>query len=154
MDICLIGNSKIHTQNQTLFFITSSEPLEKCFFCNFCYLSGASLVAQLVKNLPAVQETWVRKIPWRRKRQPTPVSLPGKSHGQKSLVGYSPWDCKESGKTGRLTLTYLLSISVNALPVTQAKILKLSLTSLSLTPTIPNPSGTLLGFNFKIYAES
>ena len=50
------------------------------------FQSGASLVAQSVKNLPAVQETWswswVEKILWRRKRQPTPVSLPGKSHGQ------------------------------------------------------------------------
>ena len=35
-------------------------------------------------------EPWVRKIPWRRKWQPTPVFLPGKSHGEKSLVGYSP----------------------------------------------------------------
>ena len=34
---------------------------------------------------------WVRKIPWRRKWQPTPVFLPGKSHGQRSLAGYSPW---------------------------------------------------------------
>ena len=34
---------------------------------------------------------WVRKISWRRKWQPTPVFLPGKSHGQRSLVGYSPW---------------------------------------------------------------
>ena len=33
----------------------------------------------------------VGKIPWRRKWQPTPVFLPGKSHGQRSLVGYSPW---------------------------------------------------------------
>jgi len=33
---------------------------------------------------------WVRKIPWRRAWQPTPVFLPGKSHGQRSLVGYSP----------------------------------------------------------------
>ena len=33
---------------------------------------------------------WVRKIPWRRKWQPTPVFLPGGSHGQRSLVGYSP----------------------------------------------------------------
>ena len=33
---------------------------------------------------------------WRRKWQPTPVFLPGKSHGQRSLVGYSPWYCKES----------------------------------------------------------
>ena len=35
---------------------------------------------------------WVGKIPWRRKWQPTPVFLPGKSHGQRSLAGYSPWD--------------------------------------------------------------
>ena len=37
---------------------------------------------------------WVRKTPWRRKWQLTPVFLPGKSHGQKSLVGYSPWGCR------------------------------------------------------------
>ena len=37
---------------------------------------------------------WIKKIPWRRKWKPTPVFLPGKSHGQKSLVGYSPWGCK------------------------------------------------------------
>ena len=57
-------------------------------------LKGAFLVAQSVKNPPAVQEMgfdpWVRKIPWRRKWQPTPVFLPGESHGQRSLVGYSP----------------------------------------------------------------
>ena len=38
---------------------------------------------------------WVGKIPWRRKWQPTPVFLPGKSYGQRSLAGYSSWDCKE-----------------------------------------------------------
>ena len=37
---------------------------------------------------------WVRKILWRRKWQPTPVFLPGRSHGLRSLVGYRPWDCK------------------------------------------------------------
>ena len=40
-------------------------------------------------------DPWVGKIPWRRKWQPIPVPLPGKSHGQRSLVGYSPWGCKE-----------------------------------------------------------
>ena len=40
-------------------------------------------------------DPWVGKIPWRRKRQPIPVSLPEESHGQRSLVGYRPWDCKE-----------------------------------------------------------
>ena len=38
----------------------------------------------------------VRKMPWRRAWQPYPVFLPGKSHGQRSLVGYTPWGCKES----------------------------------------------------------
>ena len=41
----------------------------------------------------------VRKIPWRRKWHPTPVFLPGKSHGQRSLVGYRPWGLKESDTT-------------------------------------------------------
>ena len=40
---------------------------------------------------------WVGKLSWRRKWQPTPVFLPGKSHGQRSLASYSLWDCKESG---------------------------------------------------------
>ena len=48
---------------------------------------------------------WVGKIPWRRKWQPTPVLLPGKFHGQRSLVGYSPWGCKESDTTERLHFT-------------------------------------------------
>ena len=47
----------------------------------------ASLVAQTVKCL----HPWVGKIPWRRKWQPTPVLLPGKFHGQRSLESYCPW---------------------------------------------------------------
>ena len=43
-----------------------------------------------------------RKIPWRRKWQPTPVFFPGKSHGQRSLAGYGPWGHKESNTTERL----------------------------------------------------
>ena len=49
----------------------------------------------MVKHLPAMWETWFKKISWRRKWQLTPACLPGKSHGQRSLVGYSPWGCKE-----------------------------------------------------------
>ena len=45
---------------------------------------------------------WVGKIPWRRAWQPTPVLLPGKSHGQRSLAGYSSWGCKELDVTKRL----------------------------------------------------
>ena len=43
--------------------------------------------------------SWVGKIPWRRKWQPTPVFLPGESHGQRSLVDYSPQGRKESDTT-------------------------------------------------------
>ena len=109
---------------------------------------AVSLVAQLVKNLPAMEETrfdswvgkfpwrrdrlptpvvlgfhggsdgkepnagdikrhgfdsWVRKILWRREWQPFPVFLPGKSHGQRSLVEYSPWSCRELDTTEQLS---------------------------------------------------
>ena len=57
----------------------------------------------MVKRLPALRETqvwsWVGKIPWRRKWQSTPALLPGKSHGWRSLIGYSPWGRKESDTT-------------------------------------------------------
>jgi len=42
---------------------------------------------------------WVRKIPWRRAQQPTPVFSPGESHGQRTLAGYRPWGRKESDMT-------------------------------------------------------
>ena len=44
-------------------------------------------------------DPWVKKIPWRRKQQPTPIFLPEESHGQRSLVGYSLWGHKESDVT-------------------------------------------------------
>ena len=55
-----------------------------------------------------MQETqfnpWIRKIPWRREWQPTPVFLPGKFYGQRSLVSYRAWGCKELDRTEQLTL--------------------------------------------------
>ena len=65
------------------------------------------LGGSLVKNLTAMQKKremwvfvpWVGKIPWKRKWQPTPLFLLGKSHGQRSLAGYSPWGCKELDMT-------------------------------------------------------
>ena len=58
------------------------------------------MVAQMVKNLPAMKETQVQSLGWadplEKEMATTPVFLPGESHGQRSLVGYSPWDCKES----------------------------------------------------------
>ena len=60
-------------------------------------------MAKTVKNLPTMPEIrfnpWVRKIPGKREWQSTPVFLPGQSHGQKSLAGYSPWGCKKSNLT-------------------------------------------------------
>ena len=52
---------------------------------------------------------WVEKIPWRRKWQPTPVFLPGKFHGQRNLVGYSPWGHKELATTEQLHFHFSLS---------------------------------------------
>ena len=57
-------------------------------------IKSFSLVTQTVKNLPAMQDTWVdpkvRKIPYRREWLPTPIFLPGEFHGQRRPEGYSP----------------------------------------------------------------
>ena len=53
-------------------------------------------------------DSWLRKIPWRKKWQPTPVLLPGESYGWRSLVGYNPWGCKESDMTEQLHFTFYL----------------------------------------------
>ena len=63
-------------------------------FANHILQWWASLVVQMVKNMPTI-----RKIPWRRKWQPTPRFLPGEPHGQ----GYSPWGHKESDMIEELT---------------------------------------------------
>ena len=60
---------------------------------------GVSQVVLVVMNVPANArdvkrrgfDSWVGKIPWRRVWQSTPIFLPGESHGQRSLAGYSPW---------------------------------------------------------------
>ena len=60
-------------------------------------------------------DPWVRKMPWRRKWQPTSVFLPGKSHGQRSLGVYSPWGCIESDMTERLSVhTHIRIVSETA----------------------------------------
>ena len=53
-------------------------------------------------------DPWVRKILWRRKWQPTPVFLPGEFHGQRSLVGYSPWGLKEPDMNEQRLLQLLI----------------------------------------------
>ena len=78
------------------------------WFANFC---GASQVVLMVKNFPANSgdagdegfipgfDPWAWKILWRRKWQPAPIFLPGKSHRLRSLVGYSPWDPEKMDMT-------------------------------------------------------
>ena len=69
--------------------------------------SWASLMAQIVMNLPAMKETWFRSLGWddplKEGMQPAPVFLPGESHGQRSLAGYRPWGHKESDTTEQLS---------------------------------------------------
>ena len=65
----------------------------------------------MVKHLPTMQETQVRSLGWKdpleKEMHPTPVLLPGKPHGWRSLVGYSPWGHKESDMTERLHLSLI-----------------------------------------------
>ena len=84
-------------------------------------LNGSTLVAQMVKNLPAVQETQVWSLgeedPLEKGMATTPVFFPGKSHRQRSLAGYSPWGHKESDTTEQLTHTHLLIANTSLISV-------------------------------------
>ena len=90
-------------------------------------------MAQLVKNPPAMRETWARKIPWRRERLPTPVFWPGEFHGL-----YSPLGRKELDTTERLSLSLFYPAHF------------LSLISSTLLPQVP----LLQGSFFKILTFS
>ena len=100
--------SGLHALLQGIFPSQRSNPRFLCLL--HWQMSSLPLVAQTVKNLPAMWETWVqslgRKVPWRREWLLTPVFLPEESHGQKSLAGYSR---KESDTTERLTIKSLTS---------------------------------------------
>ena len=86
--------------------------------------SWASQVALVIKE-PTCQcrrrkrrrfGPWVRKIPWRRARQPTPVFLPGESHGQRSLAGHSRWGCKAGQNCSKLAhvVIFILQVAVQS----------------------------------------
>ena len=69
-------------------------------------------MAQVVKKLPTMQDTWIQSLGQEdllEKEIATPVLLPGKFHGQRSLVGCSPWGHKESDTTERLPFHFSLS---------------------------------------------
>ena len=88
----LVFFKMLYKQNHTLYSLVSllhfavSEALDSCLRSLFLSI-----------NVWRCEfDPWVGKIPWRRAWQPTPVFLPGESHGQRSLVGYSPWGHRES----------------------------------------------------------
>ena len=83
------------------------------FFC-FSFLTQAQCVCLQCRR-PGFN-SWVGKIPWRRKWQSTPALLSGKSHGQRSLIGYSPWGRKESDTTERLHFTFSTRFVIAFLP--------------------------------------
>ena len=104
------GSSQPRDQIQSLVspalagrFFTTTAPWEVLMCRDHAHFGKASLAAQTVKSLPAMRETWVRSLgrehPLEKEMQPTPVFLPGRSHGQRSLAGYSPWDHKELDMT-------------------------------------------------------
>ena len=80
---------------------------------------GASPITEWVKNLPSMQKTqemWVWSLAWevprKRKWQPTPVFLPEKSQGQRSLVDYNPKGCKELAMTEHNTIRFRDNINI------------------------------------------
>ena len=77
---------------------------------------GISLVAQMVKNLPAMPEARVWSLgqedPLEKGWLSTPVFLPGEFHGQRSLEGYSPWDLKELDTIEYLTLFFFFQVNI------------------------------------------
>ena len=111
---CLLESHRTKIQTQ----VHNSKVCAPSFYGFPCCLQqdvpsfGASQVVLVVKNLPANAgrhkrcgfDPQVRKIPWKRTWQPTPVFLPGLSLGQRSLAGYSPWGCKELDMTEQLSL--------------------------------------------------
>ena len=96
-----------------MYFLPQKSRCHTIFVSDLSHL--ASLVAQRVKSLPAKRETWVQSLgqkdPLEKEMQPTPVFLPGKSRGRRSLAGYSPWGRKELDTTERLILTTLSIMS-------------------------------------------
>ena len=98
--MCLIVNSWIYPVCSSFNF---SNPWEVFIIYRHMNLPGGTNskepTCQCRRHKRHRFSPWVGKILWRRKWQPTPVSLSGESHGQRSLVGYNPWGHKESGTT-------------------------------------------------------
>ena len=100
-----------HFRSQRLQDLPRAVPLTLLGFGFHWAQVSTSLMAWQVKNHLQRRrhrrcrfDPWVGKIPWRRKQQPAPVFLPGESHGQRSLAGYSSWVLKELDATEQLSV--------------------------------------------------
>ena len=92
---------------------SSSFPVASVRFSGLSqWLSGKEPSCQYRRLKRCEFNPWVGKIPWSRKRQPTPVFMPGKVHGQRSLVDYSPWDRRKSDMTEHACM-YMYSIMLS-----------------------------------------
>ena len=91
-----------------VWFLGQEVPLEREKLPTSVFLGFP--VAQTIRNCLQCGRPgfnlWIGKTPWRKAWQPTPVFLSGESHGQRSLVGYSPWGHKESDMTERLSTIF------------------------------------------------
>ena len=97
---------QVPLQPEVFFFpleVKCNEKLYPWFSIHLMKLSGTKDIITFSGKIPACQcrrhkrhgfDPWVGKIPWKRAWQPTPVSLPGESHGQRILAGYSSWGRK------------------------------------------------------------
>ena len=95
---------KKQTNKQKNARICEAQYSQVCLHTGF---PGGSVVKRQPANARRRRfDPWVRKIPWRRRWQPTPGFLPGESHEQRSLVGYSPWGHKELNPTEWLNNVY------------------------------------------------
>ena len=101
-----VAKSRTQATEQLSQFTILTKVSYWCVLIFFIITEADFPVAQMVKkkkNLPAMQVTRALSLgqgdPWRRELQSTPVFLPEVSHGQRSLVGYSPWGGKESDTT-------------------------------------------------------
>ena len=87
---------QILCQVQEQFLERNMHFIDKVLYHSTRWHGGKESACQCRRCWRCEFDPWVEKIPWRRKWQPTPVFLPGKSHGEMRLTGYSPCGCKES----------------------------------------------------------
>ena len=126
---CLLPASHLQLSLSHLLTICQSRYVSStCLFSSYHLCVNKSIYLSLVISAhlsftrqhicylfisPSINFLSIIYLPWRRKWQPTPVLLPGKSHGRRSLISYSPWGHKESATTERLHFYFSLYLSTH-----------------------------------------